>query len=598
MGKEIKTRQIKKDIKALDKTAVAAQHIRQVYVHTKDSVKQGQTSENDSPVEYAENKIRETSERTVQGAVYQAGRIGKQALKSRKKKESIVGEECISSQVSDGESGTMSENISSVFSEGSGADHCQTKENLQKQVQLQKMEKSRSNRSAYKYSEQAKQTVKQSTRQTEQSIKTTGKGTVKYAGRTVKTTEQSTHAAIKTTQETARSAQAAARASAKMAEKSLRTARQISRQAVKTAHQTAKATARAVSTAVKAIVASTKELITAIAAGGWISVFILIVVILFGGVLCMVGGDNSSSVSPVSAEVEAYTPLIRQYTNQCGIGEYVELIKAVMMQESGGQGSDPMRSSESSFNTRYPREPNGITDPEYSIACGVQEIKAVLMSAEVESPVDMDRIKLALQGYNFGNGYIAWAKENYGGYTVANAAEFSDLMAQRMGWTGYGDKQYVPHVLRYYVFGRIPTGAGNQAIVQIALSQEGNAGDTYWSWYGFNSRVEWCACFVSWCADQCGYIESGVIPKFSACSGGVAWFESRGQFRDGSYVPVAGDIIFFDWGNDGSINHVGIVENVIDGRVHTIEGNSGNKCAKRSYAIGDNRIYGYGTPAY
>ena len=191
------------------------------------------------------------------------------------------------------------------------------------------------------------------------------------------------------------------------------------------------------------------------------------------------------------------------------------------------------------------------------------------MSAEVESPVDMDRIKLALQGYNFGNGYIAWAKENYGGYTVANAAEFSDLMAQRMGWTGYGDKQYVPHVLRYYVFGRIPTGAGNQAIVQIA-----------------------------WCADQCGYIESGVIPKFSACSGGVAWFESRGQFRDGSYVPVAGDIIFFDWGNDGSINHVGIVENVIDGRVHTIEGNSGNKCAKRSYAIGDNRIYGYGTPAY
>ena len=132
MGKEIKTRQIKKDIKALDKTAVAAQHIRQVYVHTKDSVKQGQTSENDSPVEYAENKIRETSERTVQGAVYQAGRIGKQALKSRKKKESIVGEECISSQVSDGESGTMSENISSVFSEGSGADHCQTKENLQK----------------------------------------------------------------------------------------------------------------------------------------------------------------------------------------------------------------------------------------------------------------------------------------------------------------------------------------------------------------------------------------------------------------------------------------------------------------------------------
>lgn len=95
-------------------------------------------------------------------------------------------------------------------------------------------------------------------------------------------------------------------------------------------------------------------------------------------------------------------------------------------------------------------------------------------------------------------------------------------------------------------------------------------------------------------ADQCGYIENGMMPKFSSCSDGVAWFESRGQFQDGSYVPAAGDLIFFDWGNDGSVNHVGIVESVADGRVNTIEGNSGDRCARRSYAIGDNRIQGYG----
>lgn len=122
-----------------------------------------------------------------------------------------------------------------------------------------------------------------------------------------------------------------------------------------------------------------------------------------------------------------------------------------------------------------------------------------------------------LQGYNFGNGYIEWAKSNYGGYTAANAAEFSDMMAERMGWSSYGDKHYVLHVLRYYIFGRIPAGIGSEAIVQVALTQEGNGGDTYWSWYGFDSRVEWCACFVSWCAEQCGYLESGVIPKFSLC---------------------------------------------------------------------------------
>lgn len=159
---------------------------------------------------------------------------------------------------------------------------------------------------------------------------------------------------------------------------------------------------------------------------------------------------------------------------------HVELIKAIMMQESGGRGLDPMQCSEGSFNTKYPKQPNGITDPEYSISCGVQEIKSCLERAGVKNPLDMENIKLALQSYNYGNGYLEWAKAR-GGYTLANVAEFSDMMAQRMGWSSYGDKQYVPHVLQYYAFGRIPTGIGNQAIVQVAASQEGKGGTTYWS---------------------------------------------------------------------------------------------------------------------
>ena len=86
----------------------------------------------------------------------------------------------------------------------------------------------------------------------------------------------------------------------------------------------------------------------------------------------------------------------------------------------------------------------------------------------------MENIKLALQSYNYGNGYLEWAKAR-GGYTLANAAEFSDMMAQRMGWSSYGDKQYVPHVLQYYAFGRIPTGIGNQAIVQDRKSTRLNS---------------------------------------------------------------------------------------------------------------------------
>ena len=144
---------------------------------------------------------------------------------------------------------------------------------------------------------------------------------------------------------------------------------------------------------------------------------------------------------------------------------------------------------------------------------------------------------------------------------------------------------------------------GDGEIVTVALSQVGNiGGEPYWSWYGFGSRVEWCACFVSWCANECGYIEAGVIPKFAACaSQGVPWFQERGLWQDNSYEPRPGDIIFFDLddgGQDGQSDHVGIVEKVENGRVYTVEGNSGDSVRQNSYPIGYYEIYGYGTPAY
>ena len=326
---------------------------------------------------------------------------------------------------------------------------------------------------------------------------------------------------------------------------------------------------------------------------------ILIVVLLGCAVSLLGGGSGSNAYTPVSAEVEAYEPLIQKYAKQYGIPEYVELIKAVMMQESGGRGLDPMQAAEGSFNTRYPHEPNGIKDPEYSIECGVQELKAALISAEVENPIDMEHIKLALQGYNFGNGYISWAKTNYGGYSYANAVEFSTMQASRLGWDSYGDTQYPAHVLRYYPYGRAFTSGGNQAIVEVALTQLGNeGGQPYWSWYGFEGRVEWCACFVSWCADQCGYIESGIIPKFAGCVDGANWFKGNGQWKDRSYEPSAGDIIFFDWEGDGETDHVGIVEKCENGVVYTVEGNSGDTCRQNQYTVGSSSIYGYGVPAY
>lgn len=142
----------------------------------------------------------------------------------------------------------------------------------------------------------------------------------------------------------------------------------------------------------------------------------------------------------------------------------------------------------------------------------------------------------------------------------------------------------------------------NHQLVEIAKSQLGNVGgEPYWSWYGFGGRVEWCACFVSWCADQCGYIDKGIIPKFAGCGDGVNWFKAKNQWLDGNTTPASGNIIFFDWPDeygiqDGNSDHVGIVEKVEGGRVYTIEGNSGDACERNSYPVGNYQILGYGTP--
>lgn len=577
---DIKTRDtVKGTIKTLDKAAVAGQKMKQAYIATKDKAEHSVNTNENTAEEYAADKTEAGIDEIAHKGAFafdKAGRKGVQETKQniQSAKEGIQrfkqqrAEKAMNAQKTQGRPTTV----------GSSSAQTQTT-------------------SAIKTLEKPEKMVKQSaTSAGKKNIKLAGKEAAKTTQRSVKTAEHTARTSIKTSQQTAKAAQKTAQATVKASQK----AAQAAKKAAKATADTVKATAKATVAIVKAIIAGTKALVAAIAAGGWIAVLIIMIVVLFGAAVAMFGGgSDSNSYTPVSAEVEAYEPIIQKYAKEYGIPEYVELIKAVMMQESGGRGLDPMQAAEGSFNTKYPHEPNGIKDPEYSIQCGVQELKAALTSAEVESPIDMEHIKLALQGYNFGNGYISWAKTKYGGYSYANAVEFSTQQAQRLGWDSYGDTQYPAHVLRYYPYGRAFTAGGNQAIVEVALTQLGNqGGQPYWSWYGFNSRVEWCACFVSWCADQCGYIESGLVPKFAGCVDGANWFKSNGKWQDRTYEPKVGDIIFFDWEGDGTTDHVGIVEKCENGTVYTVEGNSGDACKQRQYAVGSSNIYGYGIPAY
>ena len=588
----IKTRDaVKGTIKTIDKAAVASERMKAAYAKTKDKAEQGYYADENSATEYAADRVSYVSERVTEEGVHQFNKQGQKSVQTTQ--ENI---------------GKAKDKIADFKQKRAAkAAEQRMERNMSEQHGLQIRHGTASRSAApdipqsgksqlIKTRQQRRKTIKTTARNTEKAVKSTAKGSVKTAERGVKTAQATSKATIKTAEQTEKATKEAAKVSAKAAQK----AAQAAKVTAKATAEATKTAVRATIAAVKAIIAGTKALISALIAGGWVSVVIILIVVLLGCAVSLFGGGGGSNAyTPVSAEVEAYEPLIQKYAKQYGIPEYVELIKAVMMQESGGRGLDPMQAAEGSFNTRYPHEPNGIQDPEYSIQCGVQELKAALISAEVENPIDMERIKLALQGYNFGNGYISWAKTNYGGYSYANAVEFSTMQAQRLGWEKYGDTQYPAHVLRYYPYGRAFTSGGNQAIVEVALTQLGNeGGQPYWSWYGFDGRVEWCACFVSWCADQCGYLECGIVPKFAGCVDGANWFKGNGQWQDRNYEPTAGNIIFFDWDSDGIIDHVGIVKRCENGIVYTVEGNSGDACRQNQYGVGSSSIYGYGIPAY
>ena len=563
---DIKTRDVVKGtIKKIDKAAIAADRMRSAYVQTKEKAEHATHPDEHNAEEYASDRVEGGVDRITHEVAHQFDKQGRKGLEETKR------------------------NVSKA------KDGIQKFREKRATESMKRQTVRTSGNKTIKAVEQTEKTIKQSAGSAgKKTIKTAGKGTAKAAQRSVKTTKT----AIKTTQQAAKAAQKTAQATVKASQKAARAAKAAAKETV----AGVKAAVKATIAAVKAIIAATKALVAAIAAGGWVAVMMILVVVLLGCALALFGGNSGGDYQAVSAEVEAYTPYIRQYAEEYGIGEYVELIKAVMMQESGGKGTDPMQCSECGYNTTG----GYIQDPILSINWGIHTLADSMNLAGVESPIDMEHIRLALQGYNYGPGYIYWAIRRYGGYDVTNALEFSENMKAQLGTSVYGDPQYVYHVLRYYPYGRALNRIGDQTIVEVAASQLGNVGgEPYWRWYGFESRVSWCACFVSWCADQCGYIDAGIIPKFSGCVTGVNWFRGQNRWLDGSVEPNPGMIIFFDWDNkggsgpqDGLADHVGIVQRVENGIVYTIEGNSGDSCRQNQYPVGHYEILGYGVIAY
>ena len=632
---DIKTRDVvSSTIKTIDRSALAGQRMKDAYVQAKDKAEHGVYSSENTSEEYATNQMSDGVSTVAREAVHQVDVQGhriihgaqKQIAKHREMRQSHPNTPRTEQITPNAQQphrvspdGAVTPTNSVDIKAGSGAPITKQQAIHNQQIASAKAQL-RTKRASQRFAvpntphalssgtssvgiptsaakdiklvERTNEAIKQSVKSAENVTIKASQRTIKTAGSTVKTVEHMGGTAIKSTQAAAEAAQKTAVIAAKTAHRSHVAAKAAATIARKAADYTARAA--------KAIAQAMQELISVAAAGGG-TVLILVIVLI---VMCFAGmmlasDENDTEILPVSEEVKAYEPIIQKYAKEHGIPDYVLLIEAVMMQESGGRGTDPMQCSECNFNTLYPHTPGSITDPEYSINVGIQNLADCLQIAECESPVDIDAIKLALQGYNYGQGYITWAMNKYGEYTKANAIEFSMKTAEQLGWTSYGDMDYVPHVLRYYPLGQIFYDPDNtQLIVEVAASQIGNVGgEPYWRWYGFTEHVEWCACFVSWCANKCGYLDT-VIPKFAGCSTGVQWFKARNQWADRSITPEPGMIIFFDWDRDGVPDHTGIVEKIENGYVYTIEGNTSDSCRRQQYTVGNPNIFGYGTPAY
>ena len=569
---DIKTRDaVKKTVKVIDKSVVAAERMKNAYIRTKDKAEHGIFAAESSPEEYAADRTLTGTETAAHEAVHGLDKVGRKGVKNAK------------------------ENISKA------KDYFQRRRtDLPKKQAQDAMRRVRRSADA---TQKTIKTVDRSGKTIKQTAKSTGKAAVKTTQKTIKTAEQTARTTIKTTQAAAKTAQKTAQATAKAAKTAAHTARA-------TAKATAagiKAAVKATAAAVKAIIAGTKALIAAIAAGGWVAVVIILVICVIGLIAgscfgIFFSGEDSGTGQTMRQAVQEINA---DYQSQ------IDTTRANVthdeLEMSGSRAVWPeVLAVYAVKTTTEPDDPQEVATVDDSKKAILKDIfwRMNELSSRTESKTEkvitetddghgniVETTTTVTRTYLYITVSHKTAEEmaDYFNFTADQRQQLSELLAEenRRLWSA----------VLYGIY------SGDDVIVKVALSQVGNVGgEPYWSWYGFNSRVEWCACFVSWCFNECGYLDTGTAPKFAGCVSGVEWFRSHGQWADNTIEPAPGMIVFFDWNDpngesgpqDGEADHVGIVEKCENGIVYTIEGNSGDACRQNQYPVGYYEILGYG----
>lgn len=599
---KIKTKESVKDIKALDKAAVASERMKTALIRSKDQMQNLMDDGQVSPSEYAEDKIKYAAEdvvdhvgHDVSSGTKKAVNKGKEAYREHREEKRIQKNE---------ERVRKYEEELRRSAQTSSPQQNAARDTAKKNVETRRANTRIKRNQTIKTAERTEHTIKQSARSAgKQTVKAGAKGTVKSTEKAVKTAEKTSKAAIKTAEATAKATQKAAEATAKAAQK----AAEIARQTAILAYKAAVAAAKAIAAAVKAIIAAVEKLIAAIAAGGWVAVVVVVVICLVALIVGSCFGiffssedknDGSQTMREVVVEIN------QDYQNQ------LDTIKANNpyddLEMSGSRAVWPEVLSVYAVKTTNdpdnPQEVASVTEEKKQLLTDIfWEMNDISYRTETDTETEIIES-------DDGNGNILEETVEVTKTTlyITVSHKTAEQMSDQYRFNDDQDSQLIELLnmdnsmwlaVLYGIYG------SDDMIVQVALSQIGNVGgEPYWSWYGFGSRVEWCACFVSWCADQCGYIETGVCPKYAGCVNGVAWFKEHNQWVDGSETPSPGMIIFYDWDSpngssgpqDGLSDHTGIVERVENGIVYTVEGNSGDSCRQCQRAVGNYEILGYG----
>lgn len=569
---DIKTRDVVKGtIKTVDRAAIAERRMKQSYLLTKDKAKQFDKMSGASETEYASEQVEQKTETVAKHVVQRIDQKGRKGF------EFTRGNIRTRMKGSD----EKNKNFLRKRAKGSNDKKVQGDENaLNKGFNLmgKKVDKTSKNK-ASKDIKTAKAPQKP----------------INYIKSTIKDAEQTTETTRKTIAASSRVSKGVT---------------QVAKSVTRTITSGAKTVAKATTKAVRATMTTAKMSVAAIAAGGWAAIVAIVVIclsaLLLGSVFgIFFAGEDTGTGQTIQTVVREINS---DYDDKLISIRDKSSYDVLEMKGSRAVWKEVLAVYSVKVNTDpdNPQEVVTMDDAKKKL------LKTIFWDMNNISSRTEDKLETVITETDDGNGNIVQIKNTerrtYLYITVSHKTAYD--MASKYGFNRE-QREYLDELLSdennslwsSVLYGT--SGEDNQ-IVAVALSQVGNVGGRpYWSWYGFNSRVEWCACFVSWRANECGYIETGIIPKYARCVNGVQWFKDRGQWLDGSAEPLPGMIIFYDWDKqgqsgqqDGRADHTGIVWKVENGYVYTIEGNLSGKCMTSRRPIGEYQILGYGVPEY